>query len=293
MRIIWSITWKEMLRKKVLLLTLLMTAVFLLGFWFVASAIGDQGTPQGLGDSGEALINRFANGAIIVTLGFLFGSFVLAFLAIFTSFSAIAGEAEQGVLQALLSRPLPRWKWYAGRWLGYVTVGIAYALLLFIFILLITRAHAAIPLDPAAWIKSFLLFSLAVPLLVTVSMLGSGLFSAIGNGVFMTMLYGASWLGGMIERIGSGFTNDPAVTESLNRLTGIISLIMPADGLQRKMIAELFSFDELSGMVPFDVSSSGINNFSSVPSNSFVTYAIVYTVAAFIIGILRFKSKDL
>ncbi|WP_025690515.1 ABC transporter permease subunit [Paenibacillus zanthoxyli] len=293
MRIIWGITWKEMLRKKVLLLTLLMTAVFLTGFWFLAGAIGDQGAQQGLSDSGEALINRFANGAIVMALGFMFGSFVLAFLAIFTSFSAIAGEAEAGVLQALLARPLPRWKWYAGRWLGYVTVGIAYALLLFVSILLITRTHAAIPLDPAAWIKSFLLFSMAVPLLVTVSMLGSGLFSAIGNGVFMTMLYGASWLGGMIERIGSGFSRDPAVTDSLNRLTGIISLIMPADGLQRKVIAELFSFDELSGLIPINMSSPGFTNLSAVPSNSFVVYAIVYTAAAFVLGMLRFKSKDL
>ncbi|MDT3426289.1 ABC-type transport system involved in multi-copper enzyme maturation permease subunit [Paenibacillus forsythiae] len=293
MRIIWSITWKEMLRKKVLLLTLLMTAAFLAGFWFLARAFGEQGLAQGMGESGEVLIARFANGAIIVTIGLMFGSFVLAFLAIFTSFSAIAGEAETGILQAVLSRPLPRWKWYAGRWLGYVTLGTAYALLLFVSILLITRTHAAIPLDPAAWIKSFLLFSLAVPLLVSVSMLGSGLFSAIGNGVFMTILYGTSWLGGMIERIGSGFSRDAAVMESLNRLTGVISLVIPADGLQRKAIAELFSFDELSGMVPFDVSSSGVNNFSSVPSNSFVVYAIMYTAVFFAMGIRRFKSRDL
>lgn len=294
MRIILGMTWKELLRKRVLVLTLLMTVVFLIGFWFVADTIGQNVGNQSINpSSGEELIARFTNGAFILTLGFFFGAFVLAFLAIFSSFSAIAGEAEQGVMQALLPRPLPRWKWYIGRWLGYVTLGIGYALILFISILLITQVHAAVPRDIEALFKSFLLFSSVVPLLITISMLGSGFFSALGNGVFMTMLYGAGWLGGMIDKVGGSLPLEPEVLRTLNNMTGIMSLLMPVDGLQRRMTAELFSVKEMSGIFGLSSNLFGLFDFNSIPSNAFLIYTIIYTAVAFLVGLYRFQRKDL
>ncbi|MFD2877807.1 hypothetical protein ACFTAO_20250 [Paenibacillus rhizoplanae] len=44
-------TWKEMLRKKVMLLTLLLTVVFLIAFWFVADTVGTN--DPGAGTLGE------------------------------------------------------------------------------------------------------------------------------------------------------------------------------------------------------------------------------------------------
>ncbi|MDQ0194321.1 ABC transporter permease [Paenibacillus wynnii] len=292
MNIIMSMTWKELLRKRVMLLTLIMTVVFLIGFWFVAGAIGGNDSFEGTDiNSAEQLIQRFANGAFILTFGFFFGAFVIAFLSIFSSFSALSGEAEQGVLQALLPRPLPRWKWYLGRWLGYVIFGAAYALLLFIAILLITQAHAAIPRDLFILLKSFLLFASVVPVIISISMLGSGFLSAIGNGVFMTMLYGAGWLGGMIDKVSGSLPLKPDALQSLQNMTGLMSLIIPADGLQRKMIAELFSFNELSGMLPINESFFGVAD--AIPSNSFVIYAVLYTVVVLLMGMYRFERKDL
>ncbi len=62
MRIIMGMTWKELLRKRVMVLTLIMTAVFLIGFWFIAGTIG-QNTSHGSSiSSGEELLIRFANG---------------------------------------------------------------------------------------------------------------------------------------------------------------------------------------------------------------------------------------
>lgn len=294
MRIIMSMTWKELLRKKVMVLTLLMTVAFLIGFWFIAGTIGHNGgSTDSIIPNGGALLARFASGVFILTFGFFFGAFVIAFLAIFSSFSAISGEAEQGVMQALLPRPIPRWKWYAGRWLGYVTLGIAYALILFIAILLIAQHHAAIPRDGFLLFKAFLLFSSTVPILITISMLGSGFFSALGNGVFMTMLYGAGWLGGMIDKVSSSLLTEPDALNTLNKLTGILSLLMPVDGLQRRMTAELFSMNEMNGM--FNVSNRlfGLDDLNSVPSNAFIIYTIGYAIFAFIIGLYRFQRKDL
>lgn len=294
MRIIMGMTWRELLRKKVMLMTLLLTAAFLLAFWFVASTLGESSVVPRTGiANGDNLIESFTMGVFILTIGYFFGAFVIAFLAIFSSFSAIAGEAEQGVMQALLPRPLPRWKWYLGRWLGYVTLGVMYALLLFTAILLIADAHAAIPRDSASLVQAFLLFASVVPLLISLSMLGSGLFSAIGNGVFMTMLYGAGWIGGMIDKLSGSLGLKEDAMHTLNNLTGIMSLLMPVDGLQRKMTAELFNFSEISSMLNMNFSSIPFMDLSSVPSNSFVLYAMLYTIAVFAIGMLRFQRKDL
>lgn len=293
MSTILEMTWKEMLRKKVMLLTLLLTFVFLIAFWFVADTVGKNDPGAGSVHNGSELFTRFTNGAFILSLGYFFGAFVIAFLAIFSSFSVIAGEAEQGVMQALLPRPLPRWKWYLGRWLGFVTLGAVYAFILFLAILLITNVHASVPRDPAALVKSFLLFASVVPLLISVSMLGSGIFSALGNGVFMTMLYGAGFLGGMLDKLSGSLRLENDALNVLHNLTGIMSMLMPADALQRRMTAELFSLNEIGGLVSLSNGGFSIINISAYPSVSFIVYAVCYTVIAFAIGILHFQRKDL
>lgn len=293
MTTILAMTWKEMLRKKVMLLTLLLTIVFLVAFWFVADTIAMNNPDPGTLANGNELFMQYMNGTFILSLGFFFGAFVTAFLAIFSSFSVIAGEAEQGVMQALLPRPLPRWKWYIGRWLGFVTLGIFYAFILFAAILLITSAHANVPRDVWVLTKSFLLFASVVPLLISVSMLGSGIFSALGNGVFMTMLYGAGFLGGMIDKIAGSLRLEDDAFKVLQNLTGMISMLMPADTLQRRMTVELFSLKDLNGFVSLNNGPLSLLNISSFPSNTFILYAACYTVLVFALGLLLFQRKDL
>lgn len=293
MTTILAMTWKEMLRKKVMLLTLLLTIVFLIAFWFVADTIAMNDPGPGTLANGNELFMQYMNGTFILSLGFFFGAFVIAFLAIFSSFSVIAGEAEQGVMQALLPRPLPRWKWYLGRWLGFVTLGVFYAFILFAAILLITNAHANVPRDVWVLTKSFLLFASVIPLLISVSMLGSGLFSALGNGVFMTMLYGAGFLGGMVDKIAGTLRLEDDAWRVLQNLTGMISMLMPADTLQRRMTVELFSLKDLKGFVSLNSGPLSMLNISSFPSNAFIMYAAGYTVIIFALGLLRFQRKDL
>jgi ABC-type transport system involved in multi-copper enzyme maturation permease subunit len=289
-----AMTWKEMLRKRVMLLTLMMTGIFLLAFWFVAQTIGvDSRTPAGGGEpSVSYLIERFKLGAIIIALGFFFGSFVTAFLSIFSSFSSIAGEAEQGVLLALLPRPLARWRWYMGRWIGYVTLGVGYSLLLFVSILLIARFHAAIPLDLLLLMKAFLLFAWMVPLLVSVSMLGSCIFSALGNGVFMTMLFGAGWLGGMIEKVAGSLMARDASLQPLKTIAGLMSLVMPADAVQQRMLSEMFSLSAIRDLMNIN-QSLGPFGLGQEPTNAFLIYTACYTLVALGLGLWMFQRKDL
>ncbi|SDS58822.1 ABC-2 family transporter protein [Paenibacillaceae bacterium GAS479] len=299
MSIIWGMTWKELLRKRVALLTALMTIVFLITFWFIASTLGNEVRDYGLSESDPMFaIEMFARGMMILSLGFFFGAFVVAFLAIFSASSVISGEAELGVMQALMPRPMPRWKWYIGRWLGYVSFGMLYALMLFAAILIIGDIHAGVPRDPMTLVVAYLLFASVVPLLVTLAMLGSTFFSGIGNGVFMTMLYGGGWLGGMIEKVSSEFISLPegraGIGDSLSNISGMLSLAMPADGLQRMMLDRLFN---ISGITELVGDNTGgllmLFGVGAAPAPAFLWYALFYTLVAFVIGAWRFQRKDL
>lgn len=296
MSIIFRLTWKELLRKRVLLLTLIMTLAFLIAFWFIASSIGGGNELGGLNDSNNVqLLEKFSRGLFIVNLGFFFGSFVVAFLSIFSSSSVISGEAEQGVMQAMLPRPLVRWQWYAGRWLGYVSFGMIYALALYSAVLIIAGMHASVPREWGSLVIAYLLFASVVPLLVSVSMLGSGYLSAIGNGVLMTMLYGGGWLGGMIDKVSSQLDSLGAVIDhTLTNVSGLLSLAMPADGLQRIMMDRLYNFTALQEFYnPATGGIIAIFGIGTAPSNTFLWYALFYMLSALLLGIWRFQRKDL
>lgn len=294
MSTIIMMTWKEMLRKRVVLLTLIMTLIFLLAFWFVARTIGMEFS-NGNFEPGsmEELLNEFMQGAVSLVVGFFFASFVIAFLAIFSSVSVIAGEAEQGVMQAMIPRPVTRQHFYLGRWIGFVSLGVGYALFLYLAILGVTEYHSGVPGNWWSLTKAFLLFASVVPLLVSLAMLGSCYMSAMGNGVVMTMLFGAGWLGGMLNKITSAGAFGKA-GETLHMIAGLLDMVMPADALQRRMLAEMFS---LQDMMPFvdlaKADSLGPFAIASVPSVTFLLYALGYLLIALLLGVRAFRKKDL
>lgn len=288
---IWSLTWKELLRKRVTLMTIIMSVIFWIAFWFISGAITGNQTEFVDESSIYALIDRFQQAAIILSLGFFFGAFAVAFLAIFSSVAAVSGEAEHGVLQSVLARPLPRWKWFLGRWFGFTAFGIAYSLLMFISIILITWMQTGLLLEFNILFKSFLLFTSVVPMLVSLTMLGSCWLSPLGNGIGMTMLFGMGWLGSMIDRVrGTRLIQEDGM-ETLETITGIITLIMPADSLQQRMLAELFSVANFAGT--FDLGGVfTVVSLTSPPSNLYLGYAAIYTVLTIIAGLWVMKRKD-
>lgn len=290
MKAVWALTWTEMIRKRVTFMTLAMTALFGIAFWFISDAIiGDPDYREQ--DSLQSLLHQYTDGAMLLALGFFFGAFAVAFLAIFSSISAVTGEAEHGVLQSVLARPLPRWRWYLGRWLGFTVFGLLYAGLLYALIVLIVAYRTGISLDGLTIFKSYLLFGSVVPLLVTVTMLGSIWLSPLGNGIGMTMLFAMSWLGGMIEKLlGSELLRNEAM-RPLQTISGLISLAMPADALQQRMLAELLSLSDFQQLTNLN-NHLGPFALASIPSNSFLIYAAAYTLVLMAAGIWAIRKRD-
>ena len=293
--LIMQMTWKEMIRKRVMILAMILTILFLTAYWFIADAVAGSDRIGGFSD-GSSIVDSYTTGVIMLMIGFFFAGFVIALLSIFSAFSSIAGEAEQGVMQALLTRPISRTQFYIGRWLGFVTLLCCYTLILYTAIMVITDIHASIPKEPMVHVKALLLLALIIVLLISLTMLGSTKFSSLGNGVFMTMLFGAGWLGGMLEKVQNigifDILDVEDVGNTLSNISGLMSIVMPVDALQRKMMHGLIGLNELGSVV--DVSEIVTGFFiGDVPSGTFVIYAMLYAAIAFVWGVLRFRKKDL
>ncbi len=79
----------------------------------------------------------------------------------------------------------------------------------------------------------------------------------------------------------------------MSNITGVISLLMPVDAIQRKAISTMLGMEELAGMLPtggFMLTDIGLGQ---IPSSSFIVYGVVYMLILLYWGVHRFNRKDL
>ncbi|WP_244935519.1 ABC transporter permease subunit [Paenibacillus glycanilyticus] len=292
----WMLTWKELIRKKVTLMTLLLTVLFWIAFYFIARSAGASVSHYESGIiSLDNLIDRFRGSAILLWIGFFFASFATGFLAIFSSVAAVTGEAEHGVLQSVFARPIKRTHWYLGRWLGFVTFCLAYALLLFVSIIGIVAYATGVHPDWSSIGPALVLFVSPVLLMVTLTMLASCWLAPLGNGVAMVLLFGMGWVGTMLDRViaaGMFASNDSTKTsDTMEMVSGLIRLLIPTDALQQRMLSDLFQVKDL-GQSFTSRDSLGYFSIVNPPSDAFLYYTAVYFVFFLAAGLFAIRRKD-
>ena len=108
---------RESVRRRVFLIVALLTFGFLclygLGVWRAfKDTRGFAGTNPGNLDT------KVLTGATVLGLSMFATLFLGTVLAVFLTLGVVRGDAERGLLQPLLVRPLPRHTLLLGRWLG-------------------------------------------------------------------------------------------------------------------------------------------------------------------------------
>jgi Cu-processing system permease protein len=125
------------------------------------------------------------------------------------------------------------------------------------------------------------LMVLEILLLMTVSIAGGTRLSTVTNGVTALGFYGIAFVGGWIEQIG-GFAGSHAA-----RTVGIVArLISPADALWRLGSYRLQP-DSLRNL------GAAIFTTSSVPTTLMVWWAAGFTLAALIVAVRSFSTRQL
>lgn len=273
---ITALTFKEMLRKRILLIGALLTLAFLalygIGLHYAGKELIRMGNP----------LIRFGASSQLLSAGLYFSSFILAFLSIFSAVGTISGEIENGVLHAIVPKPIPRRDIVLGKFLGYGSILAIYAGLLFVAVVTAGRVFLGTPTSFDLAAVGF--FVLEPLLLLALTLLGTTLLSTLANGVTMVMLFVVGMVGGLIEQIGVMVKSSSMVSIGI-----VTSLVMPADSIYRKASAALFA--DAGSLLP--AAQLGPFSSASAPSIWMIVYAGMYLIAALILAVRTFAGRDI
>ena len=110
---------REALRRKVFAVVLVLTAAFLTLYWLANHYIFRD--ISGISPPGGIEPRPFA-GAFVFGLAMFATLFLGVVLAVFLTLGAVRGDAERGLLQPLIVRPVGRSTLLLARWLGAIAV---------------------------------------------------------------------------------------------------------------------------------------------------------------------------
>lgn len=224
----------------------------------------------------------------LFTLALYVAVLLTSLLAVLLGIGAIAGEIESGTAHALLSRPVSRTSVLLGKYLGYAVFMSLYALFFFLGLWLLVAWQGGVVLKGIAPALGF--FILQPLVLLGLTFWASTVFSTVGAGVVVFLLYGLNMVGGLVEQVGSllGQVGHPAAPALVN--LGIVSsLILPVDALYR-----LASFSLLAGSGHLWTGLGALGPFgtASIPSNWMVVYAFLYLAVFLWLATRTFRTKD-
>ena len=190
---------REALRRRVFAVVVLLTVVFLVLFWVANHYVHDElrtlQVPQDVPVDARTFASAFLTGlALFATM------FLGVVLAVFLTLGAVRGDAERGLLQPLVVRPIGRSTFLVARFLGAVAVTVPYVIVVDLLAVVITGLtmhwwpdRVAIPPLEVA---------LAVAVVTALALLGSVFLSSTANGIAIFMLFGAGLVAGLLGTIG-------------------------------------------------------------------------------------------
>jgi ABC-2 type transport system permease protein len=212
---------QEALRRKVFVVVLLLTVAFLGLYWlanhYAFQDLSDVGAPAGLEP-------RTFVGAFIFGLAMFATLFLGVVLAVFLTLGVVRGDAERGLLQPLVVRPVGRSTLLLARFLGAVAVCGPYVLAVYFASMLITGLTGH--WWPDRLVRPGLELVAAVALIAALSLLGSVFLSATANGIAIFMVFGAGLVAGLLGSIGHALSS-----HTLERAAKIAAYVVPVEAL--------------------------------------------------------------
>ena len=281
--LIARLTWREAISKRlifaVLLLSLAFVGLYLLGVYFLHQRFLARAAELGSRRGGPEIAY-----ASITVMGMYIANFLGALLGALSAIGSISGEIESGTFLATLTKPVQRAQVLLGKWLGFASLTVLYIIGLTSSLLVGVRLFTDYaPPDPA---RAIALMICGAILLLTLSVLGSSLFSTLANGIVVFLLYGFAWVGGLLESIGRA--TDTPILETISRVSQIL---IPSDALWKGASYHLQPEALLESQRRF----GGSNPFIGLEpvSLGLLLWAAVYVVITLGLAIWVFDRRDL
>lgn len=274
-------TWRECVRRKVFLVVPIVTAIFFglyaLGNHYAFRLIDSGRPPPG------ALDARAFAGASLLGLSMFMTLFLGAVLAALLTLGTVRGDAEQGLLQPVVVRPLGRSAIVIGRFVGAASIAGLYVFVLYVGSVAITRLYGG--WSPESIVVPGLHLVAAAAVVTALSLLGATLLATIANGIAVFMLYGTGLLGGFLGQLG------PLLGSArLEDLGTWISWALPFEALYQAALASLT--DTTSGLTRVVVQLGPLGGARSGGTKLWM-WAIAYGAACLVVSVRVFSRRDL
>ena len=222
---------RESTRRRVFLVVLILTLAFLVLYAVGTEAAFDvAGETEGIASVDDQVLT----GSTLLGLAMFTTLFLGCVLAVFLTLGAIRGDAERGLLQPLVVRPLGRAALLAGRFGAAAVVCAGYVAVVYTAALVITGAAGGWwpdnPVGPGLGLVA------AVVVIAALSLLGSIFMSSNANGIAVFMIFGAGLAAGLLGQIGDALSVD-----TLETVAVIASWVLPFEALYQAGLDDLTS----------------------------------------------------
>lgn len=282
LRTIAGYALREAIRRKVLLVVVVLTAGFLAVYAFGSNEafkeISNSGLPASAGIKEEVLTGSTLLGlAMFVTL------FLGTVLAVFVTLNAVRGDAERGLLQPLVVRPVGRSTLLLARFLAATTLCIVYVQIVYWAAVALTDATGGYRPDHA--LVGALALAAAITIVVALALLGTTLLSSTANGIAIFMVFGAGLAAGLVGQIGVGLNS-----HTLRQIGEIASWVLPFEALYQEGLHALTA--DIGGVTGVIVQ---LGPFGGAHDAGPLLYpfALVYLVVTGLLADRLFRRADL
>ena len=273
---------EEALRRRIFAVVLVLTLAFLLLFWlgthYLFSDLGSLGPPPT-----SALDTRTLAGATVLGLGMFATLFLGAVLAIFLTIGVVRGDAERGLLQPLVVRPLGRTTLLAGRFVGAAAVCVPYTIGVFFAAVLVVGGNGSY--WPDSYAVPALELAAAVVVVAAVGILGSVFLSATANGIAVFMLFGAGLVAGLLGQIGRGLNS-----QRIEHIATVAAWLAPFEALYEDALHAI-----TRDTVGFTRVALQLGPFGGAQQGGvgLRLWAVAYVVGIGIAAVVAFARRDL
>jgi Cu-processing system permease protein len=272
---------RESLRRRVFAVVVVLTLAFGgLYTWGASELFKDV---SGFGGNEFGLDARTLAGATLLGLAMFGTLFLGAVLAVFLTLSAVRGDAETGLLQPLIVRPLGRRQYLAGRLLAAASVAFTYVGLVYAGAVVVTGVTG--DWWPASPVAAGLRLALAVVVVAALSLLGSIFLTATANGIGVLMIFGAGLLAGLLGSIGDALNSD-----TLQTIANTGSWVLPFEALYRDALRLLVQ--DIPGVTGAIVQLGPLGG-SHDAGALLLPWIVAYLALVAVVGAFVFDRRDL
>jgi len=275
---------REGLRRRVFLAVLLLSLAFLALYGVGAHfAFRDVSGFAGSEGSEPILDPQAFTGATIFGLAMFTTLFLGSVLAVFLTLGIVRGDAESGLLQPLVVRPIGRTTLLLSRFLAAAGLAAAYVLVIY-------AAALAITWQAGHWAPDHLLgpglaLALAVAIVAALSLLVSTFLSVTAQGIVVFMVYGAGLTAGLLAQIGHAINSG-----TLHSIGRTATWVLPFEGLYAAGLHALIS--DTSGLTGV-VLQLGPFGGSEAAGPGLIAWAFVYAAGVLALAAGAFSRRDL